>query len=371
MNLLQTLGSEIGVRMAGSSEARQAAEAIAEAFRELGLEPEFQEFSLVGYEPDEPKLEIEGERWDAGPCIYSPPTPGGGAEGSIRYLGDYPALPDVFELPTFAIETDDGAELARLYAIPIDGGGACPFPAGYAPTLTGPAALISKSDADRLRGMNGARGRLESGGRFLPGLRDCNVIAELEGESIEAVVVSAHFDSVWRGNGTIDNATGIEGVRRIADRLVGKQHPRSLIFCGFGAEEVGLLGSRYYVDELKLRGGLSRIVGVVNLDCIAHGSSLEVMVGPDELRGRALAEASRLGLTDRYEVKLTAPSMGTDHYFFAQEKIPAASVLHFPYPEYHMPSESLDLVDELKMGDAVDLATSLVESQLAHPVPRG
>jgi hypothetical protein len=370
VNLLRTLGVEIGVRLAGSPEARRAAEAIAAAFRELGLEPHLQKFHLVGYDPDEPELEVDGERWDAGPCVYSPPTADGGAEGRVRYLGDYPALPDVFEMPTFAIEGGDGAELARLYAVPIEGGGACPFPAGYAATLTGPSALISKGDADRLRGMNGARARLKAGGRLLPGLTDCNVIAELEGESNEAVVVSAHFDSVWRGNGTIDNATGVEGVRRIAERLVGRRHARTLIFCAFGAEEYGLLGSRYYVDEAKLRGELDRIVGVVNLDCIAHGSSLEVMVGPDELRGRALEQASALGLTDRYDVKLTAPSTGTDHYYFAQEKIPAASVLHFPYPEYHMPSESLDLVDEEKMDDAVELATRLVESQLERPVPR-
>lgn len=355
--------------MAGSPEARRAAEAIAGSLRELGLEPRFQEFHLVGYEPDEPELEIDGERWTAGPCVYSPST-NGGAEGRVRYLGDYPALPDVFEIPTFAIESEEGAELARLYAIPIEGGGACPFPAGYSATLTGPAALISKADAERLRGMEEARARLVAGGRLLPGLRDCNVIAELEGDLNEAVVVSAHFDSVWRGNGTIDNASGVEGVRRVAERLVGGKHPRTLIFIAFGAEEYGLLGSRYYVDEAKLHGELDRVVGVVNLDCIAHGSSLEIMVGPDELRGRALAEAERLELTGRYEVKLTAPSMGTDHYFFAQEKIPAVSVLHFPYPEYHLPTESLELVDEQKMADAVDLATRLVESQLERPVPR-
>jgi aminopeptidase YwaD len=219
--------------------------------------------------------------------------------------------------------------------------------------------------------MEGVRARLTAGGRLLPGLRDCNVIAELEGDSDEAVVVSAHFDSVWRGNGTIDNASGVEGVRRIAERLVGRRHPRKLVFVAFGAEEVGLLGSRYYVNEAKLRGELDRIVGVVNLDCIAHGTSLEIMVGPDELRGRALAEAERLELTGRYELKLTAPSTGTDHYFFAQEKIPALSVLHFPYPEYHLPTESLELIDDQKMADAVDLATRLVESQLERPVPRG
>jgi aminopeptidase YwaD len=369
VNLVETLGAEIGVRTAGSAEAESAAEAIAESFRELGLEPRFQRFDFLGYDPDEPELEIDGEPWDAGPSVYSPPTPDGGAEGTVRYLGDYPAVPNVFEPAVFAIEAD-GDEVARLYGNPIEGGGAVPFPVGYSPILTGPSALISNADIERLREREGTHARLRAGGRFVPGLRDCNVIAELPGEGEEAVVVSAHFDSVWRGPGTVDNATGVEGLRRLAERLVDRRHSRTLVFCAFGAEELGLLGSHYYVNEAKLRGELERIVGVVNLDCIAHGSRLELMVGPDELRGRALEHARRLGLSDRYELALMEPTGGTDHYPFAQEKIPAVSVLHFPYPEYHLPSERLELVDEQKMDDSVELALALVETQLEQPVPR-
>ncbi len=50
--------------------------------------------------------------------------------------------------------------------------------------------------------------------------------------------------------------------------------------------------------------------------------------------------------------------------------MPAATILHFPYDEYHLPSESPDLCDPRLMDDAVALAEALVESQLAYPVPR-
>jgi hypothetical protein len=53
-----------------------------------------------------------------------------------------------------------------------------------------------------------------------------------------------------------------------------------------------------------------------------------------------------------------------------QEKIPSISVLHFPYDEYHLTSDTAELVDEQLMDDAVDLAVALVESQLARPVQR-
>jgi hypothetical protein len=62
---------------------------------------------------------------------------------------------------------------------------------------------------------------------------------------------------------------------------------------------------------------------------------------------------------------------GTDHAPFATEKIPAVSVLHFPYDEYHLASDTAELVDEQLMDDAVDLATALVESQLARPIASG
>ena len=76
MNLIETLGVEIGVRQAGTPEAGRAAEAVADAFRDTGLEPRFHEFGLLGYEAEEPELEIDGERWDAGPCMYAHPTDG-------------------------------------------------------------------------------------------------------------------------------------------------------------------------------------------------------------------------------------------------------------------------------------------------------
>jgi len=368
VGVLETLGAEIGVRTAGSPAAARASEAIADAFRALGLEPRFQPFQFLGYEAEEPQLTVDGEQWAAGPCVYGDPTPEGGVEGRVRFLGIRIDIPGVFEAPVFAIEDDAGLEVGRLWANPL--GGAIPFPAGYTQLLTGPTAVISKADGERLRERDGARARLVTGGRVLPGQRDCNVVVELPGTSEEQVVVGAHFDSVWRGAGVIDNATGVEGLLRVAERLAGREHPRTVVFVAFGAEELGLLGSRFYVEEAKTRGELERVVGVVNLDCIAHGDKLEILAGPEELRGRALELARTLGLGERYEVSARGPEAGTDHYYFAQEGVPAASILFFPYAEYHLPAETFELVDEQKLADSVDLAVALVESQLSVPAER-
>jgi aminopeptidase YwaD len=371
MNMLQEIGVEIGVRTAGSPEAEAAADTIARAFRELSLEPQVQEFRFLGYDVEEPELQIDGEPWPAGPAAYAPATSEEGAEGVVRYLGDYPFIPGIMSSPVFAIEDEGGAEVARLVANPI-GGGAIPFPTVHRlPVHGGPLALVSTADGERLKAMTAPRARLRTAGRYVPDRRDRNVFADVPGASEETLVVSAHFDSVWRGPGVVDNATGVEGLLRVAERFAGRTDlPRSVRFCAFGAEEIGLAGSHYYVTEAKISGHLDRTVGVVNLDCIGHGSSLVLMVGPDELEGRSVALAEQLGLLDRYELQVLPPVTGSDHFPFALEKVPAACILHFPYPEYHLPEERLDLVDEQKLSDAVDLAMALVESQLRRPVER-
>ena len=367
MSLVETLGVEIGVRTAGSPEAARAAEAVAEALRAAGLEPQFQEFRLLGYDAEEPELDIDGERWSAGPCMYAHPTDGF-VEGRVRHIGTSPADGLFPPAHSFAVEDAAGRELARLEMSPF-GGDAIPFIAGPRQIVIGPTAYISGADAQRLLELEGATARVRIGGRFVPGRTERNVVAVLPGESDETIVVSAHYDSVWRGPGTIDNATGVEGVRLLAERFAaGPRRPRSIAFCAFAAEEIGLLGARRFVFEAKLRGELQRIRGVVNLDCIAHGEQLGVLASPAELLGRAQGLAVSLGLTERYETEFKTTARGVDSVPFAEEGVPAVTILHFPYPEYHTPRERIELVDEQRLADAVELAAALVESQLERPI---
>jgi hypothetical protein len=368
MNLIETLGVEVGVRPAGSDEAAAAARRIGEAFQEHGLSPRFQEFEFTGYEPEEPTLEIDGKRWAAGPCVYSPATGPEGLSGTVRVLGTVESGSGTTS-PVFAIEDPDGHELARIHV--NSRGGAIPSPGRMAPRLGGPAVWIGRDDGESLVALDQPRARIRTGGAALPGLRDANVIARLEGESPEAIVVCAHFDSVWRGPGVIDNASGVEGMFRVLERLsAGAPHARSLIFCAFAAEELGLLGSHFFVDEAKLHGELDQIAGVVNLDCIARGTTLEVMAGPEELQGRSRAIVQQLELSQRYPVNVTPPQPGSDHVPFALQGIPNVAITYYPYPEYHSPQERPELIDEVRMTDAVDIALALVKSQLDAPAAR-
>lgn len=353
MNLVEVLAGEIGARPAGSASAARAAEAVATAFRELGVEPRGQEFPFLAYDPDEPELWVDGERWQAGPVMYGQSAD---VEGTVRRIGTHVVLPGLFEPPAFAVE-DGGQELARIYGNPL-GGGATPFPTGYGPTLTGPGAYVSAADAERLH--DGAHLRLRAGGRFVP-THERNVLAELPGESEETVIVCAHYDSAWRAGGAVDNASGMEGVRRIVERLGGGSHRRTLLAIGFGAEELGLSGARFFVTDAKTRGELGRIKAVVNLECLAHGEQLELLAS-DDLKERGMRIAGGLGLG---ELPTRPPIAGSDHFPFAVEGIPAACIIRWPYAEYHLPADRPDLVDEALLTSAVELAAQLVEELLA------
>ncbi len=351
-DLLQTLAETIGVRQCGTEAAARAADAVAAAFRELGLEPVFQEFPILRYDAEEPELWVDGEQWRAGPCMYAHP---GVCEGAVEALSD--GLWGVGE-----------GRLARS----IFGRGPIPFVGRF--TLAGhiatpPTAFLSRADSDRIRA--GQHARLVVRGSFVGGQRDRNVVARIPGASEDRVVVGAHYDSVWNGPGAIDNATGVEGLRRVAAHFAGTKPARTIELVAFGAEEVGLVGARRYVSDARDRDTLGSIVGMVNLDCIGYGETLELLCSPPALLERTRAAAGRLGLTERYDVVTElGEEAGTDHLPFAQAGIPAVSILHFPYDEYHLPDDTLALVDERRLADAVALAIDVVQSLVDDPVPR-
>jgi hypothetical protein len=362
VDLIEALAETVGPRPAGSEAAARASELVAGAFRELGLEPRFQEFELLAYEADEPELHVEGERWAAGPCMYAHAFDG---EGTVRKIGESSAPVGDGKLASFAVVDASGREAARLLTSPFSTG-AIPFMSAHVHITTPPTAFVSARDSTRLE--DGMRVRLKVGGRFIPGRIERNVIADIPGRSKEHVIVSAHYDSVWRGPGAIDNASGVEGVRRIGEALAGRELDRGVRLVAFTAEEIKLTGSRYYVDEARLRGELGAVAGMVNLDCIAHGEKLNVLASPDALLERSTEIARTLGLLDRYELETGPATGGVDTHWFAEYKVPAVTLLHFPYDEYHLPADTPALAKAAQLDDAVALGLALVESQAADPI---
>jgi len=117
-------------------------------------------------------------------------------------------------------------------------------------------------------------------------LRGRNVIGILRGRDRrlrrEAVVVGAHFDHLGLGgplaldpdstgavhNGADDNASGTAGLIEIARVLARNRPKRTVVFVAFSGEELGLLGSSYYVKHPAVP--MERTTAMVNLDMIGR-----------------------------------------------------------------------------------------------------
>uniref|UniRef100_A0AAU1ZY88 M28 family metallopeptidase n=1 Tax=Streptomyces sp. NBC_00093 TaxID=2975649 RepID=A0AAU1ZY88_9ACTN len=97
-----------------------------------------------------------------------------------------------------------------------------------------------------------------------------NLIADWPGGDPEQVIMAgSHLDSVTSGAGINDNGSGSAAVLEIALAVSRAQYQptKHLRFAWWGAEELGLVGSRYYVNNLST-ANRARIDGYLNFDMI-------------------------------------------------------------------------------------------------------
>jgi hypothetical protein len=211
-----------------------------------------------------------------------------------------------------------------------------------------------------------------------------NVLALLPGAdpalAHETLVVGAHLDHLGRGefgtlapdaqgqihNGADDNASGIGGLLAVARALAaGAPLRRSVLFAAFSGEEMGLLGSAYYVEHPARP--LADTVAMLNLDMIGRLAEGRLTVFGAETSPSfepIVRTAGRdLALAPEFAEGAFAPS---DQTSFHAKGIP---VLHFfsgTHPQYHTPdddaalvnAEGIALVARLVAGTAAELANA-------------
>ena len=177
-----------------------------------------------------------------------------------------------------------------------------------------------------------------------PHRADYNLIADSPGgDKNHTVVVDAHLDAIY-GAGMLDNASGSATILEIAQLLKNVNPTNHLRFIWFGGEELGLLGSQYYVGNLTSTER-SHIGYDLDADVTATPNyTLGILdpAGPDLFGGASTAGTfpnrvykpslvardagvdylSSLGLNHEF----FSPT-GTDAFSFNQVGIPASGVL--------------------------------------------
>jgi Zn-dependent M28 family amino/carboxypeptidase len=148
--------------------------------------------------------------------------------------------------------------------------------------------------------------------------RTRNVIAERPGAGRRVAMIGAHLDSVREGPGINDNGSGVAVTLALAERLRGEQ---GLRFGFWGAEELGLYGSRRYVDSLSARER-ERVSGYVNLDMVGSPNPVRYVYGTGRVR-----EALETALRAR-KLRFEGISIGgsSDHAPFESAGIPVGGL---------------------------------------------
>jgi Zn-dependent M28 family amino/carboxypeptidase len=118
-----------------------------------------------------------------------------------------------------------------------------------------------------------------------------NVLAEIPGPETDprpVVLVGAHLDSVRDGPGINDNGSGVAAVLTAATRIAERAGPAParLQFGFWGAEEVGLLGSRHHVNGLS-EDQRKQIALYVNLDMVGSPNFARMVLADENLEGAA------------------------------------------------------------------------------------
>lgn len=183
-------------------------------------------------------------------------------------------------------------------------------------------------------------------------LESNNVVGYLRGSARpdSTIILCAHYDHLGAVDdslyfpGANDNASGTAMLLAMARAL--KEHPLrySVLFLAFSGEEVGLVGSRFYVDHPRLPLESTRFL--INFDMTASGNDGVMALGgvdfPEELALlQQVNDSLRLG-----DLRKRANAPNSDQYFFLAKGIHGFYIYPFtglqPYHHVNDRPETLE-----------------------------
>lgn len=199
-----------------------------------------------------------------------------------------------------------------------------------------------------------------------------NVIAYIEGttKKDEVVVISAHYDHLGLGkdgqiyNGADDNGSGTVALMELAKlfqkaKKEGYGSKRSILFLHVTGEEIGLYGSKFYVENPIFP--LENTVANLNVDMIGrvdkkyeNHPAYIYLVGSKKLSTELhnLNETINdkyVGLSLDYKYDEASDPLRifyrSDHYNFAKNNIPVIFFFSGLHEDYHKPSDTVDKLD--------------------------
>lgn len=247
-------------------------------------------------------------------------------------------------------------------------------------------ALAAPKSAGKPKDLRGAAVTVTT--KIEPTFSDAwNIVARLparEGSKTasETVVIGAHYDHLGMGGtsasrapgtraahpGADDNASGTALLLEVARRFskLPERPARNVVFIAFGAEELGAIGSRYWVEHPPVPIG--SVVAMVNADMVGRLRDKKLVVdGVATAAGwPKLLEAANQGLP--LDLKLGGEGFGaSDHASFTAARVPVAFFFTGVHDDYHLPSDTAEKVNAPGIDTIATLAARLTNELASRP----
>ncbi len=191
-----------------------------------------------------------------------------------------------------------------------------------------------------------------------------NVIGIVEGThpiyKNQYVVIGAHYDHIGMGgensssrmpdtlavhNGADDNASGIAAMLEIGQKLAYYPSQRSIILIAFGAEEQGLIGSRYFTEYPLIP--LDSIAAMINIDMLGRLCA-EKTLQIGGVKTSIESEEILTKINSEYNFNLSTFPQGygpSDHASFYSKDIPVFFFSTGPHTDYHTPFDVIERIN--------------------------
>jgi len=204
-----------------------------------------------------------------------------------------------------------------------------------------------------------------------------NVVGLLEGSDPvlknEVVGIGAHLDHLGVQNGTVywgadDDGSGSTAVMLVAKALATNpvRPKRSILVMWFCGEEMGLIGSKHYVDNPIIPN--EKMVCELQLDMVGRNEEKQGEAASDNLNTIHLVGSKRISnelhemileqnkhVGFEFEYDEEGVYTRSDHYSFAAKGIPIAFLFTGFHPDYHQPSDTIDKINFDKIVNAARL----------------
>ena len=187
-----------------------------------------------------------------------------------------------------------------------------------------------------------------------------NVIAVIPGTSPqwrgEVVVVGAHYDHLGRGgfgaldpdstgrvhNGADDNASGTAALLEVGRILAARKPGRTIVLVAFSGEELGTLGSSYFVQHPTPQP-IDSLYAMLNMDMVGRLRNAHLMALGAATAREFPALLDSLNTPPRFDLRASGDGWGpSDHAVFFATHHP---VLHFftdLHEDYHRSTDDWD-----------------------------